>query len=71
MKIEFSVKQPSRCRTHTTSIELPAYYGVEAVIQELDRVLEYHTMKHEEQKKSFIAKWGIEMWNKMVESEAK
>jgi len=71
MKIKFSVKQPSRSRSHTQELDLLGYYGIEQVIEDLDKVLEYHSLKYERYKDSYIEKWGIDKWQAMLAIEAK
>lgn len=69
MKLEFNIKQPSRCRTHSTSIDLPGYYGTDKVINDFDQLIEYHTLKYEDFKRNYIITWGQEKWDQYIESE--
>lgn len=69
MKLEFTVKQSSRHRHHTTSIDLIGYYGVEQVIQDFEKVIEFHTLRYEDFKRKYILQHGQEAWDNYVESE--
>ena len=71
MKLSFTVNQPSRCRNHTTEIDLIGYYGTEEVIQDFEKVIELHRLKHEDRKRRFTEQWGEEAWNKVAEQETK
>lgn len=69
MKIEYSVKQLKRCASQTHSINLIDYYGTTKVLEDLERVLEFHTLKYEKFKREYIEKWGQERWDDMVKGE--
>jgi hypothetical protein len=69
MKISYSVEHPTRGRRHFHEIELLGYYGVEAVINDLDKILEFHGLRCDKHKREYIEKWGQESYDKMIELE--
>lgn len=74
MIIKISIEDPLYGRNHHIEQILPGYYMYPELLKEIDRLLEYHTLKQEQFKKDYITRWGKDFWNKNIveaEDEAK
>ena len=68
MKIEYKVDNARFCRRQFHHIELWGYYNTETVIEDLERVLDYHELRYEKYKSDYVKQWGEDAWNKHVEA---
>ena len=63
MKLKYSVINERVSRTSHCEIDLIGYYFTEDVIRDFQRVIEFHEMRYEKQKREYIEKYGQEKWD--------
>jgi len=66
MIINFNVDNPKSLIRQFHEICLPGYYGTDAVISDLNKVLEFHQMKWDKYKTDYINKWGIAKFKELI-----
>ena len=66
MKFRYNIEDLDYGYSHGHHGDMPAYYGAKQMVEDLERVIEFHTMKYREQKAEFIQRWGQDEWDEQV-----
>lgn len=69
MILKYSVINDKYCRTHHHENVFPGYYNTQAVIDDFEKVMEFHQLKYDKFKKDYIEKHGQDSWAKYIIGE--
>lgn len=66
MKLKYSVVNEKRGITSHCEINLVGYYNTQEVIDDFQRVIDYHELRYQKYKAEYIKSWGQDLWDKNI-----